>query len=142
MCYPPLYNLAPKKHFQRFSYIARVVAISDIVLLILKKPIIMTAFVPANIPSSVNTLEELAVWAISALAEINPTASIVTAPGASEVVFSAYPFTFRNQPTFPERMVLVAYLPLAVGWRSAGKLFSNGVVEVSTTALPASYTTN
>lgn len=101
----------------------------------------MTAFSPSNIPSSVNTLEELAVWTISALAELNPTASITTAPGTSEVIFSAYPFTFKNQQTSPERMVLVAYLPLVSGWRSGGKLFSNGVAEVSTGALPVSYTT-
>jgi hypothetical protein len=102
----------------------------------------MTTFTTANIPANVNTLEELAVWAISALAEINPTATITTAPGAAETVISAYPFTFRNQPTLPERMVLVAYLPLVPGWRSVGKLFSNGVSEISTTALPISYTTN
>lgn len=102
----------------------------------------MTSFTTQNIPANVNTLEELAVWAISALAEINPGATITTAPGAAETVFSAYPFTFRNQPTLPERMVLVAYLPLVPGWRSVGKLFSNGVSEVSTTALPISYTTN
>jgi hypothetical protein len=102
----------------------------------------MTTFTAANIPANVNTLEELAVWAISALAEINPTATITTAPGAAETVISAYPFTFRNQPTLPERMVLVAYLPLVPGWRSVGKLFSNGVSEISTTALPISYTTN
>lgn len=102
----------------------------------------MTAFTTANIPANVNTLEELAVWAISALAEINPTATITTAPGAAETVVSAYPFTFRNQATNPERMVLVAYLPLVPGWRSVGKLFSNGVTEISTTALPSSYTTN
>ena len=101
----------------------------------------MTAFTASNIPSTVNTLEELAVWVISALAEINPGATITTAPGAAEVVFSAYPFTFRNQATSPERMVLVAYLPLNPGWRSVGKLFSNGVAEVSTAALPISYTT-
>lgn len=101
----------------------------------------MTSFTTANIPASVNTLEELAVWAVSALAEINPTATITTAPGAAETVISAYPFTFRNQPTLPERMVLVCYLPLVPGWRSVGKLFSNGVSEISTTALPASYTT-
>lgn len=102
----------------------------------------MTSFTPANIPSNVNTLEELAVWAISALAEINPTATLTTSPGTAETVVSAYPFTFRNQPTNPERMVLVAYLPLVAGWRSVGKLFANGVTELSTTALPASYTTN
>ena len=102
----------------------------------------MTSFTAANIPANVNTLEELAVWAISALAEINPTATITTAPGAAETVISAYPFTFRNQPTLPERMVLVAYLPLVPGWRSVGKIFSNGVSEISTTALPISYTTN
>jgi hypothetical protein len=102
----------------------------------------MTSFTTANIPANVNTLEELAVWTISALAEINPTATITTAPGVAEVLVSAYPFTFRNQPTSPERMVLVAYLPLVPGWRSVGKLFSNGVSEISTTALPISYTTN
>lgn len=102
----------------------------------------MTAFTTANIPSNVNTLEELAVWAISALAEINPNATLITAPSQAENVVSAYPFTFKNQTTSPERMVLVAYLPLVTGWRSVGKLFSNGVSEISTTALPANYTTN
>lgn len=102
----------------------------------------MTAFVPANIPSSVTTLEELAAWSVSALAEINPTASIQTSAGSVERTVQAQTFEFRNQTTNPERLILVAYLPLSASWRSSGKYWGNGIAEISTTALPAGYTTN
>lgn len=102
----------------------------------------MTAFVPANIPSSVTTLEELAAWSVSALAEINPTSTIQTAAGSIERTVQAQTFEFRSQSTNPERLILVAYLPLTASWRSGGKYWGNGIGELSTTALPAGYTVN
>jgi hypothetical protein len=101
----------------------------------------MTAFTTANIPSSVNTLEELMCWAASAIAEINPTVTVQTSSSTAEPVCSCQPFRFANQATNPERLVVVAYLPLTAPWRSAGKLFGT-LGEVSQTALPAAYTTN
>ena len=102
----------------------------------------MTAFAPANIPSSVTTLEELAAWSISALAEINPSATIQTSAGSIERTVQAQTFEFRNQATNPERLILVAYLPLSANWRSSGKYWGNGISELSSSPLPAGYTSN
>lgn len=102
----------------------------------------MTAFSPANIPSNVDTLEELLVWAGSALAEVNPNVNIQTTQSQAEPVVSAQTFRFENQPTDPERFIVVAYLPLNANWRSAGKVWSTGIKEISAAALPAGYTTN
>jgi len=102
----------------------------------------MTAFTTANIPSSVTTLEELAAWSISALSEINPSVTVQTSAGSVERAVQAQTFEFRNQLTNPERLILVAYLPLTANWRSAGKYWGNGIAELSTTALPAGYTAN
>lgn len=101
----------------------------------------MTAFSPANIPPTVSTLEELLVWSASALSELNGTKTIQTSAGQIEKAVQCQTFEFRNEATSPQRCVVVAYLPLTAGWRSAGKLFAEGIAELSTTALPATYTT-
>jgi hypothetical protein len=102
----------------------------------------MSAFSPANIPSNVNTLEELAVWAMFALAELNPNVSVQAATGTVEPAVSAQIVKLPNQATDPERVVLVGYIPLTDNWRSAGKVWSAGIKELSQTALPAGYTSN
>lgn len=99
-------------------------------------------FVPSNIPSEVNTVEELAAWCVSALAEANNTATIQTGPGQAEPVATVQTFNYVNQATDPERLICVLYLPLKTGWRSAGKLFHAGVKEISSVALPVAFTTN
>jgi hypothetical protein len=102
----------------------------------------MTAFTTANIPSNVNTLEEVFCWAASALAEINPNVVVQTAVGAIEPVCTAQTYRFPNQDTDPERLVIVAYIPLLPVWRGAGKVWSTGIKEISQSALPTGYTAN
>lgn len=102
----------------------------------------MSAFTPADIPSEVNTIEELAAWAISALAEINPTGSVQTGPATVEPVVTAQTFRLENQQTNPERFVGVVYLPLQAGWRSNGSIYTGGIAEISGGALPASFRQN
>jgi hypothetical protein len=102
----------------------------------------MTAFTTANIPSNVNTLEEVFAWAASALAELNPNVLVQTSTGAVEPVCTAQTYRFPNQDTDPERYVIVAYLPLASGWRGAGKVWSTGIKEISQSAIPAGFTAN
>ena len=102
----------------------------------------MTAFSTANIPSNVDTLEELAAWACSALAEVNGSEQIQTAAGSVEPVATVQTFNFVAEDTNPERLVCVLYLPLSQDWRSQGKIWSNGINEISATALPAGYTAN
>ena len=107
-----------------------------------KKPNLMTAFNPGNIPSNVNTLEELAVWAMFALSELNPNVVVQASAGTVEPAVSTQVVRLPNQETDPERVVMVAYIPLLSGWRGAGKVWSTGVKEISQTTLPAGYTTN
>lgn len=102
----------------------------------------MTAFVAANIPSNVDTVEELLVWCASALAEVNPTTNIQTGAGTAEPVVSAQTFNFVSESTDPQRFVVVAYIPLTANWRSEGKIWSTGIAEISSNALPAGYTSN
>ena len=100
----------------------------------------MVAFAPANIPASVTTVEELLVWSASILAQVAPSETVQTTPGAVERAVQVQTFEFRSQETNPERCVIVAYLPLTASWRSAGKLFAEGIGVLSSAALPASFT--
>ncbi len=102
----------------------------------------MTAFSTANIPSNVGTVEELAAWACSVLAELNPTVFVQTQAGLLEPAVTTQTFRYPNQETNPERLVIVAYLPLTQNWRGQGKIWSNGIQELSSAALPAGYTAN
>lgn len=102
----------------------------------------MTAFVPANIPSSVTTIEELVVWSASALAEVNPAVTIQVSSGELQRAAQVQTFDFKSQVTNPERAVVIAYIPLTASWRSSGKIWASGVGEISNAALPAGYTTN
>lgn len=102
----------------------------------------MTAFTTANLPSNINTVEELAGWAASVLAEVNPSEQINTGSGSLEQVATVDTFNFVGQAESPGRLICVLYLPLTADWRGQGKIWSNGITEISTNSLPAGYTTN
>lgn len=102
----------------------------------------MTAFVPANLPSGVGSIEELVAWGVSALAQVNTGTLIQTSAGQTEPVCAAQTFRFPFLETNQERLICIAYLPLTANWRSGGKLWNTGIGEISSIALPADYTTN
>lgn len=102
----------------------------------------MTAFVPANLPSGVGTVEELVAWGGSVLAQVNAATQIQTSAGQTEPVCAVQTFRFPFLTVAPERLIVVAYLPLTAGWRTGGKLWNQGVAEISVTAIPTEYTTN
>ena len=100
----------------------------------------MTAFTPSNIPSTVTTVEELFAWSASVLAEVNPTLSVQTAAGSVERAVSVQTFEFRSEQTNPERLIVVGYLPLTANWRSAGKIWAEGIGVLSNATLPSTFT--
>lgn len=102
----------------------------------------MSAFTPANLPSGVGTVEELVAWGVSALAQINDNNLVQTAAGQIEPVVSAQTFRFPFIETNQQRLICIAYLPLTANWRSGGKLWNNGIGEISNLPLPADFTTN
>lgn len=102
----------------------------------------MTAFNPGLIPSNVNTIEEVVIWGMFILAQLNPNTSVQSAAGTVEPVVSAQIIKLPNQATDPERAVCVAYIPLTDEWRSSGKLWDKGIKEISQAAIPAGYSSN
>jgi hypothetical protein len=100
----------------------------------------MVAFAPSNIPATVTTVEELAFWCASILAETASTVTIQTSASTAEPAASVQTFRFANQTTNPERAVVVLYLPLTATWRGAGKLFGEGISVLSTNPIPSHYT--
>lgn len=99
----------------------------------------MTAFAPSQVPAWVNTVEKLAAWSATILAELNPTASVVITPGVSEIAAQATDFRFNSDPTNVNRFAVILYMPLATSYRSAAPM--RGVQEMSATAIPTTYTT-
>ncbi|WOB42980.1 hypothetical protein HNI00_07290 [Thermoleptolyngbya oregonensis NK1-22] len=52
----------------------------------------MTAFSPSDLPSTVNTLEKLLVWAATVAQHLYPTDQILEAPGVDEYVAVSAPW--------------------------------------------------
>lgn len=100
----------------------------------------MTALNPATqIPAYINTVEKVNAWSASILADLNPTASVVTAPGQSERLAQCYPLFFASNTPAIERLVVVSYLPLPTNWRGIGALHK-AVTELGNAAIPDAYT--
>jgi len=99
----------------------------------------MTTFNPAQLPNTVNTVEEVLAWSGSVLAEVNPNKFLATTAASLEPVVQVQTFRFTHEDVSPERLVVIAYLPLVPNWRSQGKLWSNGVAEISTAAIPPAF---
>ena len=100
----------------------------------------MTSFNPSQIPSSVNTVEECLVWCAQILSEQNQNTSVIVGPGEAARVIEAIPVFLREQTTKPERFAVIAYLPLAAGWRGNGKIYANGVEELTAGTIPTAFT--
>lgn len=98
----------------------------------------MTAFASNQIPAYVNTIEKLAAWSCSILADLNPTQSIVTGPGQSERLAQSYPLFFANNTPATERLVVVAYLPLPTDYRGQGSTHK-AALELGNASIPGSY---
>ena len=77
----------------------------------------MTAFTTADLPASITTVEQLAVWAGSILAEVNPSLTAIEGPGSSVRAAAANSFFIPEGPPEPEYRYIVS----AVGWVDARK---------------------
>jgi surface antigen len=100
----------------------------------------MTAFNTSQIPSSVNTLEKLAVWAITALQYMYPTAVSEEGEGFVEKTVSSNTFYVQsaNRHVFLGRVSLGVSPDRVVG----GAKHWTYAQDVGTDALPVIFTTN
>lgn len=99
----------------------------------------MTAITPAQIPSSCNTAEKLAVWAIGLLQTINPNNAVLTETNVTQFNASAGAFKIADGTTVFSGNIIIALNPLYLS--NASKIWTNAI-DISQVALPLSYTTN
>lgn len=98
----------------------------------------MTAFAPSQIPAWVNSVERLAAWSATILAELNPTNTLVTAPGVAELSAQANSFRFANETVKPYRYAVVLYLPLPIAHRAGAPM--RAIEEISALPIPTAFT--
>lgn len=101
----------------------------------------MSAFVPANLPSNVNTVERLLVWAAQALttAANGATISAVQGNGPTPTVQVQLGTTADNV----SRFVITAYVPVSlVDLNNPSQKTWMAAQDVTTTAINSVYTTN
>ena len=98
----------------------------------------MVAFAPSDLPGSLNTVEELAVWALSILSENYPLNTVVESPGrpARQVTCSPYYMSSAD----PVGWYVIGRFCLKVNdsWRQSGQLFTQ-VNEIGTLPIPSGY---
>lgn len=98
----------------------------------------MTAFATSQIPSSVNSLEKLVVWANLALNSINPTLAVNESQASQPVNVSQTAF-FRDA-TGQLRLTVRASLPISENYSTnTGKFWTN-VQDLNNATIPTGYT--
>jgi hypothetical protein len=97
----------------------------------------MTAFAKTNIPTSVDTLEKLVVWAGSALQSINKTVTVIEGPGTA--VRAAQFGIYEVESTNVNRVILRQSLEVDQSYAIDGKPIWENAVEISSDAIPSQF---
>lgn len=101
----------------------------------------MTAFLTTDIPNSVNTVEELLIWAASILSEQYAELTVIESPGKPNRQITCSPY-YLGSATDPGWYVIArATLKVNDSWRQSGRLFEE-VNEVGSLPIPNGYTVN
>lgn len=98
----------------------------------------MVAFVPADIPSNVNTVEKLVVWGNTILSDLYPDLTRVESAGQAVRLVQSGPFLI--EATTPSQWVIISRssLSLPSNWRRNGKIWVN-VTDIGPSAIPPEY---
>ncbi|HEY9909931.1 MAG TPA: hypothetical protein V6D18_20250, partial [Thermosynechococcaceae cyanobacterium] len=83
----------------------------------------MTVLNIADIPSSINSVEKLAVWSLTVLNDLYATQTIEEAVNSTEFVTQSAPFYVQASTPPGWRLISRLSVPLAPGWRRQGKIW-------------------
>jgi hypothetical protein len=98
----------------------------------------MTAFTPTDIPSSVNTLEKLIVWASTIMNDLYTDTTAIESTGNAERVCQSAPFliTAVTPPTW--RVVSRTSIPLQPTWRRQQKIWQFAI-DIGSASIPTEF---
>lgn len=97
----------------------------------------MTAFAPANLPSVVNTLEKLLVWALCALYQLHKNTRYQESDAAPLIPIVTAQDGLAADKT--ERIIFRVSIPLNDQWRSSVLKIWEEAQEISNAAIPAAF---
>lgn len=98
----------------------------------------MTGFSTADLPASVNTVEKLAVWAMTVLQNLNPDLTTIEETGRAELQIQSAPF-FIAAISPPEwRLISRSSIRINSDWQKTGKIW-NHAMDISTKPTPAEF---
>lgn len=98
----------------------------------------MTAFIPSDIPASVNTVEEVIVWGATLMNELYPNSTVTESPGRSNRSIECAPFYLDSATPAGWYTIGRFVLPMPANWRQSGKPWAT-ITEIGTIAIPAGY---
>lgn len=99
----------------------------------------MTAFVPANLPGNVNTIEKLHFWTTLVLVRLYPNTTIVESVGGASRIVDSQPFYITASDTPVWRQISRTSLALDPAWVGNGKPWQY-IQDIGNTAIPADLT--
>ncbi len=98
----------------------------------------MTAFVPSDLPTSINTVEEVAIWALSILSENYPLSTVIESPGRPSRQVTCSPYFMSSADPVGWYVIGRCTLKLADTWRQSGQMFGQ-IQEIGNTPIPSGY---
>lgn len=98
----------------------------------------MTAFIKTQLPDSIDSLEELAVWSICALSYINADATAIEGPGISERIAQAGIFYVESDKKY--RFLGRVSIQMSSEYLSGNNKMWNYAQPLATTGIPAIFT--
>ena len=99
----------------------------------------MTAFTTADIPSSVNTYEKLAVWVSTVLNNLYPNQTAIESAGAGTRTATSSPFYIIDDATPKWRNISRLSIPLDPNWqKGTAKIWANAQ-DLGNLAVPAEF---
>lgn len=97
----------------------------------------MTAFAKADLPASVDTVEKLAIWALSGLMQLYVEQTAVEGAGTAERVIQFGTYFIPN--TNKTRIIARLTVELENDYLTSGKKVWNTVQPLGTETLPATF---
>lgn len=99
----------------------------------------MVAFQPTDLPSSINSVEKLAVWATTILQHLHPQLTVIEAPGQNQLASTAQPYFISVSDPVTWRYVSRTSIALNANWqRGATKIWTHAQ-DLSNQAIPTEF---
>ena len=97
----------------------------------------MTAFLPANLPASVNTIEKLFAWSGGILYALHANTRYQESDAAPLIPIITSQDGLAADKS--ERQILRASIPLNTNWRTSATPLYQNALEISNVAIPVGF---